>query len=264
MKLKGKRKIALYLLIPLLLMTGVLLVDFFYVRGKMADSAVQNAGSSARHVMNETRRNLSVTQTAVKNFLAMYSYQEHHIDEKTGEDITYLSVDLRDNTNATREAIYSSLEGFVVANITYVQPIYNRKKPDEVLVQMWVDINLDSLCELLDGEEPYPEARSFVLDNKMNIIANDDEELEGALSRLPMWRREKALAFRNPKGRFLSAKAYLLLKDGLMETYGLEEDPEFEYSASGKPSLKGRGGIHFNLSHCSCCVASVYVPSTTK
>ena len=74
------------------------------------------------------------------------------------------------------------------------------------------------------------------------------------LSQLPPWRLSKALSYKRDIDRFLCAKAYLLLKEGLREIYGIDEDVEFEYSPSGKPYLKGFEGIHFNISHCPKCV----------
>ena len=44
--------------------------------------------------------------------------------------------------------------------------------------------------------------------------------------------------------------AYLLLKEGLRQEYGLTDNPIFEYNEHGKPSIVGHPEIHFNLSHC--------------
>lgn len=75
-------------------------------------------------------------------------------------------------------------------------------------------------------------------------------EMEDALSCLPEWRREKALSFRFDIDRMLCAKSYLLLKKGLCEDFGFIGNPAFSYSEHGKPFLKERKDIHFNLSHC--------------
>ena len=48
----------------------------------------------------------------------------------------------------------------------------------------------------------------------------------------------------------LCAKAYILLKNGLRETYGITENPAFEYVKHEKPVLRDYPDIHFNLSHC--------------
>ena len=48
----------------------------------------------------------------------------------------------------------------------------------------------------------------------------------------------------------LCAKAYLLLKNGLREVYGITENPAFEYVRHEKPVLRDYPDIHFNISHC--------------
>jgi 4'-phosphopantetheinyl transferase len=45
-------------------------------------------------------------------------------------------------------------------------------------------------------------------------------------------------------------KAYQLLKRGLKEVYGMEDNPHFIYNEHGKPSIEGHPEIFFNLSHC--------------
>ena len=83
------------------------------------------------------------------------------------------------------------------------------------------------------------------------------ETVAAALELLPLWRRRKALAYRQLADRFLCAEAYLLLKQALYEAYALTGDFNFVCSkaaAGGKPSLEGFPDIHFNLSHCPKCV----------
>lgn len=76
-------------------------------------------------------------------------------------------------------------------------------------------------------------------------------DLEAALQEISPQRREQALKFRHEQGRRLSVLAYRLLKQGLLEEYGIGENPVFEYNEYGKPSLiVGHPGIYFNLSHC--------------
>ena len=55
------------------------------------------------------------------------------------------------------------------------------------------------------------------------------EELQQDLLLLPQWRREKVLSYRFLIDQVLCAKAYILLKNGLRETYGITENPAFEY-----------------------------------
>lgn len=79
-------------------------------------------------------------------------------------------------------------------------------------------------------------------------------ELEQHLAQLPEWRRRYALSYHFHIDRVLCCEAYLLLKRGLEEEYGLNGNPEFGYGDRGKPFLKGHPGIHFSLSHCRCGV----------
>lgn len=85
------------------------------------------------------------------------------------------------------------------------------------------------------------------------IYINDNIEgfdLESALPLLSDQRREEALRYTFELGRKLNAAAYLLLRQGLKEEYGINEAPEFEFGEKGKPFLSGYGNLHFNLSHC--------------
>lgn len=81
-----------------------------------------------------------------------------------------------------------------------------------------------------------------------------DEDILDIISTFPQQRREKALAFKFALGRKECALAYLLLCRGLMEEYGIEEMPVFEYGEHGKPIIVGYPEIHFNLSHCKKAV----------
>lgn len=76
------------------------------------------------------------------------------------------------------------------------------------------------------------------------------EELQQDLLLLPQWRREKVLSYRFLIDQVLCAKAYILLKNGLRETYGITENPAFEYVKHEKPVLRDYPDINFNLSHC--------------
>ena len=74
--------------------------------------------------------------------------------------------------------------------------------------------------------------------------------LEPALQELSAQRREQALKFKFEQGRRLSVAAYLLLKEGLRQEYGIETAPIFGYHDGGKPFIENHPDIHFNLSHC--------------
>ena len=70
------------------------------------------------------------------------------------------------------------------------------------------------------------------------------------LPQLPAWRRAQVLKFRHLMGQVLCAEAYLLLKEGLREDFGITDEVSFDYLEHGKPVLKEYPDIHFNLSHC--------------
>ena len=85
------------------------------------------------------------------------------------------------------------------------------------------------------------------------IYLNDDIahfDFEAALPQLSEQRREQALRFKHEQGRRTCAAAYLLLREGLRQEYGVTEPPVFEYGEHGKPMLAGLPHIHFNMSHC--------------
>ena len=77
-----------------------------------------------------------------------------------------------------------------------------------------------------------------------------DFDLDAALAEISNQRREQAVRFKHELGQRLCVLAYRLLKQGLSEVYGIEENPIFEYNEHGKPSIVGHPEICFNLSHC--------------
>jgi len=84
------------------------------------------------------------------------------------------------------------------------------------------------------------------------IYLNDHTEnldIETALAEVSAQRREQALRFTHQAGRRLCLAAYLLLKKGLREEYGIMENPIFDYSVDGKPFIVGHRDIFFNFSH---------------
>ena len=87
----------------------------------------------------------------------------------------------------------------------------------------------------------------------MKVLVSEDIwefDLESALGEISAQRREQALRFKYEQGQRLCVLAYQLLKQGLRETYGITENPIFEYNEHGKPSIVGHPDIFFNLSHC--------------
>ena len=77
-----------------------------------------------------------------------------------------------------------------------------------------------------------------------------DFDLDAALAEISDQRREQAVRFKHELGQRLCVLAYRLLKQGLNEVYGIEENPIFENNEHGKPSILGHPEICFNLSHC--------------
>ena len=87
------------------------------------------------------------------------------------------------------------------------------------------------------------------------------DALYRALAFLPLWRRERALAYRHEQGQVESALAYLELSRALaLSGYG-DIKPEFEYNEHGKPFLPLYPELHFSISHCQravgCLLAQV-------
>ena len=84
-----------------------------------------------------------------------------------------------------------------------------------------------------------------------------DFDLPSALQQISLQRREQALRFRHEQGQRECVLSYLLLKRALLQEYGIDENPLFEYGEHGKPSIVGHQDIHFSLSHCRQAVACV-------
>lgn len=78
--------------------------------------------------------------------------------------------------------------------------------------------------------------------------------LEEALQSISPARREKALKFKHEQGQRECVLAYLLLKQGLKEMYGIDGNPEILEEEGGKPFLRFHADIHFNFSHCKQAV----------
>lgn len=78
-----------------------------------------------------------------------------------------------------------------------------------------------------------------------------EQSLSLELSKLPEWRRRKALSYHNLTDRFLCAKSYLLLAHALRENFQIYEEMYFDINENGKPYLRKFPHIHFNISHCN-------------
>ncbi len=90
----------------------------------------------------------------------------------------------------------------------------------------------------------------------MTLCLNDHiEDLEGdalhrALALLPLWRRERALAYRHQAGQLQCALAYIELSHALALQGEQDTRPPFEWNSHGKPFLPHRPNLHFSMSHC--------------
>ena len=95
----------------------------------------------------------------------------------------------------------------------------------------------------------------------VEIVEEKDvkNQLSLILDRIPRWRREKVLSYRNDTDRYLCAKSFMLLQEGLMRDYGVADEIRFSFNRYGKPFLADHPEIHFNLSHCrkgvACAIA---------
>ena len=87
----------------------------------------------------------------------------------------------------------------------------------------------------------------FYLFNNPQAVTQEEWEQDFLL--LPSWRQQKVLEYRFLLDRVLCTKAFLLLKQGLEEHYGIRQVPEFSYGPDGKPFFREYPHIHFNLSH---------------
>lgn len=84
-----------------------------------------------------------------------------------------------------------------------------------------------------------------------------DFDLQEALAAVSPQRREQALRYHHERDQRLCVAAYRLLRRALLQEYGIDEVPRFDYNPQGKPLLIGHPDIHFSLSHCAMAVACV-------
>ena len=81
-----------------------------------------------------------------------------------------------------------------------------------------------------------------------------DAEVQRMLPLVNGQRREAALRYKHRFGRFACLKSWLMLEE-LVRPLGVN-DMEFAFNIHGKPRLKQRPDIHFNLSHCKNGIAA--------
>ena len=90
--------------------------------------------------------------------------------------------------------------------------------------------------------------KTYLFHNPEDVTQQQFEQ--EMLPLLPQWRREQALRYKFLMGRVQCAAAFILLKNGLKNDFGIDEEIEFDYVANEKPVLRHHPDIHFNLSHC--------------
>lgn len=88
----------------------------------------------------------------------------------------------------------------------------------------------------------------YVNDTPTNI------DISASLALLSEQRLKQMAQFKFEKERQLCVAAYLLLRQGLREEYGITDKPVFGFMEGGKPFLIEYPSIHFNISHCKNAV----------
>jgi len=92
----------------------------------------------------------------------------------------------------------------------------------------------------------------------MTILINDQYhqlDLSTTLPLLPPERQEKAMRFRHDIDRKQCVAAWLLLREGCMKEFDMNEVPPMDFNEHGKPFFPTMPHIHFNLSHCKEAIA---------
>ncbi|MEF9839627.1 MAG: 4'-phosphopantetheinyl transferase superfamily protein [Lachnospiraceae bacterium] len=84
--------------------------------------------------------------------------------------------------------------------------------------------------------------------DKMETV--DNQMLMQIHKFLPIKRQDQIHRYRNMADKKLCMIAYLLLRYGVRQEYGIREELEFDYLDCGKPILRNYPRIHFNMSHC--------------
>jgi len=100
--------------------------------------------------------------------------------------------------------------------------------------------------------------------NSPLLLYPDDysaQEIARLSQSLPSWRRDQAERFRHDSGRRQCVLAYEALCHELREKYGIDDKPDFDYNAHGKPRLARYPAIHFSLSHCRQAVGCLIADS---
>ena len=84
-----------------------------------------------------------------------------------------------------------------------------------------------------------------------------EKELSEIIENLPQSVKERAERYKKEEDRKKSFICYNLLKEALEKDYGIVNF-ELHFSEQGKPYIKGRNDIFFNISHSKkCCVCVI-------
>lgn len=84
-----------------------------------------------------------------------------------------------------------------------------------------------------------------------------EKELSEIIENLPQSVKERAERYKKEEDRKKSFICYNLLKEALEKDYGISSFKLF-FSSQGKPYIKGRNDIFFNISHSKkCCVCVI-------
>ncbi|MDE7281017.1 MAG: hypothetical protein K2N36_04695, partial [Ruminiclostridium sp.] len=82
-----------------------------------------------------------------------------------------------------------------------------------------------------------------------------EPDLNKALSKIPEWRREKALKCKSFNDRVNGAYAYLILQYLMKSGFGASDTAPFRYGEWGKPYFS-ESTLFFSISHSKCAVGA--------
>ncbi len=89
------------------------------------------------------------------------------------------------------------------------------------------------------------------------MLVKHSTSTEAVSMRLPLWRQEQINKLQRHIDRQRSALAYQLLREALLEGWGIEDEGPWGFGSQGKPYLLLYPDIHFNISHCAEAAACV-------
>ena len=75
------------------------------------------------------------------------------------------------------------------------------------------------------------------------------------IHRLPIERQQRVRRYKRHIDQKLSILSYVILLHGLRLEHGIHQQVQLGYKDHHKPYLLDYPAVHFNISHCECCVA---------